>query len=296
MGGFEKRLADVGRGLDAHVALITYLGSALLLGAVDLNTSNWVKVPLLIFGLVISTMGDRIRRASDATQVIDLTVQDELESLRTANAELDRTVEELQRSLDPAASYRVQFDGFLKAVAAHLLKLPDGQRLTVYRLWIERDAPSGTTRAWLLQSGRYCKNPYLATPGRVAISADEPGCLRAALEKGYHFASGIPDPETDPMGFEQEVEARCAGMNGYTARNLRMKSRSILAVALEDAENTHRTAVIVIESEERNGVPAVSEDMRETLAAVGIHKMIPQFLRNESSVEPDPGLATRKGF
>ncbi|MDP9331101.1 MAG: hypothetical protein M3P11_10745 [Actinomycetota bacterium] len=199
----------------------------------------------------------------------------EAENLARENARL-------RQELDDSWSYvRDACDSQLATLANHLLRLNDTDRISLYKH--ERDI--------FVISGRYSKNPEYAKPGRP-FYPDSEGCIMRAWQQGEAFVDDLPDPESHQDAYVADLVNNWQ-MPLETAQNLRMKSRTLYARALEDPSGMNRTAVLVVESVEVAAFDV--SDLQATMASEeGRH--ILEFLEKRRAQAPDPAFAMREGF
>jgi len=139
--------------------------------------------------------------------------------------------------------------------------------------------------------GRYSKNPEFCKKGR-AIYPDNEGCIAAAWKDGVSVIQYLPDPDSESEAYTSQHKANW-NINKQTTKCFRMKSRSYVAIAIED-RHQKRIAVAVFESINAHG--ALDKDRIKGLLASHEGKRIAQFLDRMKALEPSPSYAHEEGF
>jgi hypothetical protein len=139
--------------------------------------------------------------------------------------------------------------------------------------------------------GRYSKNPEFCKKGR-ALYPDSEGCISHAWNHGESIIDDLPDPAADIEIYATQHKNEW-GINKQVTKGFRMKSRSYVALAIEDRLQK-RIAVVVFESTQPNG--ALNKDKINALLVSHEGKRIAQFLDRMRALEPTPSYAHQEGF
>ena len=206
-------------------------------------------------GLVWSAF-DRSRSEHDRTENRRLRSTEDV-----VRARLDRARKSLRRQAEQALvilSYRLRLDA---EACVSLYLFHAGQ---------------------LVEVARWSTNTRLRLPGRGRYPLTS-GCIGRAWTDGQHEVNALPDPVTDIQRY-LAVQAGY-GIDGPTARNMRMKSRSYTAIRIDEPDGTHPLGVVLIES--RSPLPLPTEKLNRYLRG-GPARYI-AYLLPALTPEPDDG-------
>jgi hypothetical protein len=208
--------------------------------------------------------------------------EEKLSSLRKQLKDVEASRLGLEQLLGRThGDYFALFQDQLSILANDVFTLTDRERISVYK-------HDGTAFVML---GRYSKNPVYNKKGRV-IYPDNEGCIAEAWKDGESVIRDLPDPNSD---FDTYATAHKTGwnINKQVAKAFQMKSRSYVALAVEDRLQK-RIAVVVFESTCSNG--ALDNGRIKKLLDSYEGKRIAQFLDKMRAQEPSPAYAHEEGY
>ena len=195
--------------------------------------------------------------------------------------ELQRKVASLEDIVQTSRNdYFQLFQNQLAVLANDLLKLSDKDRVSVYK----HDGQA------FVMLGRYSKNPEFCKTGRGTYPEGE-GCIARAWQHGEASVDDLPDPMTHEDDYYARLKSDWNIKKG-TARSFKMKSRSYVAIALED-HASKRIAVIVFESINAGVLDKCA--LGRSLSN-GESKRLVDFMTSMSKYEPTPSYAKKEGF
>lgn len=166
------------------------------------------------------------------------------------------------------------------AILASKLGFGHNERISVYK----HDG-----RAFVML-GRFSSNPHYDRPGR-GVYPDSQGCIRDVWSQGRAVGVNLPNSGTNLAEYVNALNRRWA-VDRVTAQALRMKSRSIGGIRIEDFSTGVPIAVMIFESMGVHGINRAILDQAEA-ADDG---RIGRFLERMRAVEPSPSYAKNKGF
>jgi hypothetical protein len=129
----------------------------------------------------------------------------------------------------------------LSSLAAKLA-LGDSERVSLY----------GHNGNAFVLAGRFSKNPLFAKAGRPSYPDDQ-GCIGRAWQHGECFVDNLPDPILNKRAWATVMEDDWE-IPRSTSNHITMKSRAIYGCAFDHSSNSHRTAVLIIESTDPHGL------------------------------------------
>lgn len=258
---------------DRKAAAATLLGTVLTTAAA-LASGAWAVV-IVACGLLLLAAGTMWSWMADTTRR-QLAEQLDNERQRTA------LLEEEAQALDAKLVRRLQDTAvsYLRSGLLDKLKLGVRERASLYQFGDESFS----------LVGRFAQDPVLAKRARTWYPVDQ-GCLGAAWASPDEPAKAearLPDYEDDDGAYVAHCREEWK-MPETTTRGIRMKSRHLLAYAIEDPVKLQRAGVLVFESLDEDGldVTAVDEYVQESARAFG------ELLNDDF---PDPGEAERRDF
>lgn len=160
-----------------------------------------------------------------------------------------------------------------------ILQFTSNERISVYK-------HEGQTFTML---GRYSSNPVSCQTGR-GIYPDDQGCIGVAWRDGKAFVDDLPSPGQQKYFSRLEKEWN---INKDVANNLRMKSQSYAAYAIQSYNNGRRIAVIVFESINPG---TINDDELQKILKYGESRRIALFLERMNGLEPASTYALEKGY
>jgi hypothetical protein len=203
-----------------------------------------------------------------------------LESALHRSEEARRVLEQIfeQSSRDYFDSFRDQ----LSILANDVFGFSDRERISVYK----HDGVS------FVMLGRYSKNPRYNEKGR-AIYPDNEGCIAQAWNEGVAVIENLPDPSINSGAYLRDHKNNWR-LPIHVSKGFNMKSRSYVALAIDDLVEQKRIAVAVFEST----VPTGALDSARINGLIRSHegKRIAQFLARMTSLEPSPTFARENGY
>lgn len=170
----------------------------------------------------------------------------------------------------------------LSILANDVFEFSDRERISVYK----HDGVS------FVMLGRYSKNPKYNKKGR-AIYPDNEGCIAKAWNEGLAVIENLPDPSIDLSTYSRDQKQDWR-LPIQVSKAFNMKSRSYVALALDDLVERKRIAVAVFESIAPTG--ALDSAKINDLIRSHEGKRIAQFLERMTSLEPSPTFAREKGY
>jgi hypothetical protein len=205
--------------------------------------------------------------------------------LRERAESAEKTRDSIQDAYSEFADqYRAIQQNIIKALLVEIavnFALGDSDRISLY----------GHNGKCFFLAGRHSRHPEYAKPGR-ATYPDDQGCIGEAWRHGTAFVDNLPDPLPNPRLWVRQV-GKDWGIPKDAAEAMSMKSRCLVAHALEGSQKDERVAVIVMESDKINRFSAKTLD--ENIHLVGASLLV-GLLKIMATFEPNPEYAKNEGY
>ncbi len=196
---------------------------------------------LSALAIVVGTIWSLLRAPSTAK------FRDELEQLR-------------EKVSNQEADNRQLLEDELIRLSSDVLGFGNDERISVY----ERIPSQGV----LVLAGRYSVNPAHMKTTRILYPENE-GVIQEALRSGECLVDSFPDPR---LNYEDYItKHKSMGLRDETARALTMKSMTYGGLAIKDTTNSHRNAVVILESSRQNAFGM--DDVRKVIERGGTSRL-----------------------
>lgn len=235
----------------------------------ELFTTGFIILLFLAFGAILSNflIWKRERRITSLQKLLD---------------DSSCKLEEKQKIIEGYIMMSSDIiNNYLSVLSNDTLSLSDSERISLFKY----DGNS------FIRMGRYSKNPIFKENGRVSYPAEE-GCISFAWQNGECFIDTLPDPQKNLNAWCKEQFKQCK-VPKEISKKLTMKSRNILALAIEEPIHKTRIGVLVIESIKINSIN--QETTKNLLNSTEITKLY-DLIDRMKNIVPDLRKAMDKGF